>query len=114
MNFFVMMLKSPGYIFGPLMLLAGLAALVMCVRATRRPDRTAARRALRWSLLPPVIGVVGALYGVAVGIIYGFPANAWVAAAPYLGCTILFGVFVAIIPALWAFVLLQRRPTALA
>jgi hypothetical protein len=114
MDFFRMVLQSPGYIFGPLMLLAGLAAVVMCVQATRRPDRAAARRALLWSLTPPVFGVAGAIFGVAVGIIGGFPANAWVAAAPYLGCTILFGVFVAIIPALWSVVLLQRRPNALA
>jgi hypothetical protein len=113
-DFFLMLVKSPGYIFGPLMMLAGLVAVVMCVRATLRPERANTRRALRWSAVPPALGVVGAIYGAAVGIIGGFPANAWVAAAPYLAGTILFGVFVAIVPALWALVLLQRRPTALA
>ena len=112
--FFLMVVKSPGYIFGPLMLLAGLAAVVACVRATRRPDRTAARRALRWSLLPPALGVVGALFGAVVALISGFPADRWVAAFPYLICTILVGVFVALVPALWSFVLLRRQPPALA
>ena len=36
-DFFLMVVQSPGYIFGPLMMLAGLAALVLCVRATLRP-----------------------------------------------------------------------------
>jgi len=113
-TFFLTVVKSPGYIFGPLMLLAGLAAVALCVRATFRGDRGSARRALRWSLLPPAVGVVGAVFGAAVAAAEGFPANAWVAAAPYLAGTVLFGVFVAAVPALWSLVLLARRPAALA
>lgn len=64
--------------------------------------------------MPPALGVVGALFGAAVALISGFPADRWVAAAPYLACTILFGVFVAVVPALWAVVLMNRRPPALA
>lgn len=114
MNFFVMVVRSPGYIFGPLMLLAGLVALAMCVRAARRPDRAAARRALRWSAVPPALGVVGVLFGVVVLALNGQIEAAWGSGAPYLGCTVLFGVFVAAVPALWALTLYRRRPTALA
>jgi hypothetical protein len=31
-----------------------------------------------------------------------------------LGCAVLFGAFVAIVPALWVLVLLRRRPAAVA
>ncbi len=105
MNFFEMVVRSPGLIFGPLMLLTGAIAVVACVRATRRADRAAARRALVWSGLPPVLGVVGAMVGAAVGA----PNPEWMA----LVATIAFGVFVAILPALWSLVLLRQRPTAI-
>ena len=112
-DFFVMVLKSPGYIFGNLILLAGLVAVAMCVRATRRPDRASARRALVWSAVPVAFGVLGAIYGALVWAFTGpspDPARARLA----LFCTVVFGVFCAIVPALWALVLVQRRPPALA
>jgi|GEM_PF-6656834 len=113
MDFFKLVLQSPGWIFGPLMLIAGLVAIVMCVRAMSR-DRSAARRALLWSLLPVVFGVVGAITGgivwMATGQVAPAPTMVWMA----LGGTILFGVFVAIIPTLWSIILLQRRPPVLA
>ena len=112
-DFFVMVLRSPGWIFGPLMLLTGLVAVGMCARATRRPDRIPARRALVCALVPPALGVVGALVGAVVWAVEGpmaDPARSRMA----LFCTIVFGVFVAIVPALWALVLVQHRPTALA
>jgi uncharacterized membrane protein len=114
MDFFLVVVQSPGYIFGPLMLLAGLTAVVLCVRATRRPDRVRARRALVWALVPPVVGMVGAICGAIVKALTDQPNKDWSAALPHLGGTILFGVFVALVPALWALVLFQRRPTALA
>lgn len=113
MNFFEMVLQSPGWIFGPLMLLAGVTAVVMCVRAMSR-DLAAAQRALLWSLLPVVLGVGGAIVGgivwMATGQVAPAPASVWMA----LGGTILFGVFTAVVPALWSLILLQRRPPALA
>jgi uncharacterized membrane protein len=114
MDFFLMVFRSPGYIFGPLMLLAGLAAVALCLRATFRPDRASARRVLFWSLVPPVLGVVGAIVGAVVLALADQPGKDWAEASKYLGCTILFGVFVAVIPALWSLVLLQRRPTVMA
>ena len=38
----------------------------------------------------------------------------WGEASKYLGCTVLFGVFVAVIPALWSLLLLRWRPPAVA
>jgi uncharacterized membrane protein len=114
MDFFEMVLKSPGYIFGPLMLLAGLAAVAMCVKATLRPDRSAARRALTWALAAPALGAVGAVVGAGVAALSDQPNKDWATAAAHLGCTVLFGVFVALVPALWALALLRRRPTAVA
>jgi hypothetical protein len=106
MTFFELVVRSPGLIFGPLMLLTGAVAVAACVRATRRPDRAAARRALGWSALPPVLGVVGAAVGAAVGA----PNPQWTA----LAATVAFGGFVAAVPALWSLVLLRRRPGAIA
>jgi hypothetical protein len=113
-DFFVLVFRSPGYIFGPLMLLAGLAAVALCLRATFRPDRPSARRALLWSLVPPALGVAGAIFGAVVLALADQPGKDWVQASKYLGCTILFSVFVAVIPALWSLVLLQRRSTVMA
>lgn len=110
-DFLRMVIQSPGWIFGPLMLLSGLAALAVCARATARPDRTPPRRALRWSLVPPVLGVLGAIVGGVVWALNG-PAADPARARMALFCTFVFGVFVAVVPALWSLALLQRRPTA--
>jgi len=112
-DFLVMVFKSPGWIFGPLMLLSGLVAVVMCARATVRAERVAARRALRWSLVPPALGVVGAIVGGIVWAAHG-PASDPARARMALFCTVVFGVFCAAVPTLWSLVLLQRRPAALA
>ena len=112
MNFLLLIVQSPGYIFGPLMLLAGVAAAVVCARATRHADRVRAIRALTWSLAPVALGVLGAIVG---GIVWALadrpatdPARAWAA----LGCTILFGAIVAAVPVAWSLALLRRRPLA--
>lgn len=112
-EFLLMVFRSPGWIFGPLMLLSGLVALAMCVRAMALTDRAAALRALRWSLVPSVLGVVGALVGGAVWALSGpaaDPARAWMARF----CTIVFGIFAATVPVLWAIALLFCRPPAMA
>jgi hypothetical protein len=114
MELFTAMVQSLGWLFGPLMLLAALVALVMCARATVRTDRPVARRALMWALLPPVLGVVGAIVGLVMWSVSqpGAPNQGpnWLA----LAYTVLFGAFVALVPALWALVLLRQRPPALA
>jgi hypothetical protein len=114
MDFFVLVVQSPGYIFGPLMMLAGLVALGMCARATLRPERLAARQSLVWSLLPTALGVVGAVVGAIVWALAGPAAPAAATAFASLGCTILFGAFITVIPAIWSLALLRRRPTAFA
>jgi hypothetical protein len=114
MDFFVQVVRSPGYIFGPLTLLAGLVALALCARATLRSGRAAAHRALLWSLLPTALGVAGAIFGAIVWASSGKaapdPAAVWAA----LGCTVLFGVFTSALPVLWSLALLWRRPPAVA
>jgi hypothetical protein len=113
-DFFVQVVRSPGYIFGPLMLLAGLVAAALCLRATLRPGRGGAQRALAWSFLPTALGVAGAIFGAAVWASSGRaapdPAAVWAA----LGCTVLFGVFTSVVPVLWSLALLWRRPPAIA
>ncbi|MBN9119004.1 MAG: hypothetical protein J0I06_07560 [Planctomycetes bacterium] len=113
MDFFEMVWRSPGWIFGPLMMLAGVVAVVMCARATLRSDRVPARRALAWALVPPVLGALGAVFGAVVWALSG-PAADPARARMALVCTVAFGLFVAAVPFLWALVLLQRRPAALA
>jgi hypothetical protein len=114
MGFFEMVWRSPGFIFGPLMILGGVVAIVMCARATFRPDRASARRALMWSLVPPALGAVGALVGAVVFALADRVNKDWATAAQYLGCTIVFGVFCAFIPFPWSLALIRRRPAALA
>src|SRR5438094_157734 len=94
----VMMIRSPGYIFGPLMLVLGVAAVVVCVRAARRGDRPSARRAVGWSLSPIAAGLAGAVFGLTYWAAATRPdadrGVVWAA----LGYTVLFGVFVAAVP----------------
>jgi hypothetical protein len=103
MNFFVMVIQSPGYIFGPAMLLAGLIAVYMCVRASRAgaPDR-ARWVALAAALSPIAIGLLGAVFGALVLWQVGAAAQDWANAWQYLACTVVFGVFVSLIPLVWA------------
>jgi hypothetical protein len=110
-DFFVLMVRSPGLIIGPLVLLTALVAFAMCIRATLRADRSSARRALRWSAVPVACGVVGVIFGAIVCASAGQNISD---AAIYLFATFMFGVFAAAVPALWAFVLLVRRPPAIA
>ncbi len=71
MDFFVMVLQSPGYIFGPLMMLAGLIAVAVCVRATlvpiARPPSLLGGRSCR----PRAAGVVGAGVGASMWAAFG-------------------------------------------
>jgi hypothetical protein len=108
----VEMVKSPGYICGPLTLLAGVAAVVACARATRRADRTSARRAAVWSLVPVAVGVAGAAYGAAHWWLSGQVAPDRAEVWMRLGYVVLFGVFAAAVPLVWSAALLVRRPPA--
>jgi hypothetical protein len=114
MDFLVRVVQSPGYIFGPLMLLAGLVALALCVRAALRPGRAAVRQALTWSLVPTALGVLGAIFGAIVRANAGQAALDSAAAWTALGCTVLFGVFTSALPVVWSFALLWRRPPVVA
>lgn len=107
---FMLLLKAPGFIFGPLMLIAGLVAVVVCVRASLRPDRVSHRRAVAWSLAPLALGLVGATYGAVHWAVSGRVAPdrgfVWL----LLGYTVLFGVLVTAVPLVWATALTRRKP----
>ena len=110
MEFLVDIISSAGSIFGPAMLLAGLAALRLCRRATWWNKTNRARRtAIRVSLLPPILGVVGAIVGLCVVVATKneVPLGAW----QLLGNCILFGVIVGLVPLMWSLAL-PRRPDA--
>jgi hypothetical protein len=109
---FMLLLKAPGYIFGPLMLLAGVAAVVACARASWRPDRAARRRAVAWALVPLALGVVGATYGAVRWGLSGQVAQDRAFVWGLLGYTVLFGALVAALPLAWAAALVRRRPVA--
>ncbi len=111
---FLLLLKAPGYVFGPLMLLGGLAALVACARATRRADRAARRRALVWALVPLAVGAVAAAFGAVRWGLSGQVAPDRAFVWGLLGYTVLFGTLVTAGPLAWAAVLAVRRPVATA
>lgn len=111
---FVTMVRSPGYIFGPLMLLTGLVALVVCLRATLRADRPAARRAVAWSLAPVGVGILGALVGLAYWGLSDMVSENRAETWGYLGYTVLFGILVAAVPLVWSVALLRRQRSAIA
>jgi drug/metabolite transporter (DMT)-like permease len=107
---FKMMVQSPGYIFGPLMLALGVVAVVLCARATRRGDRPSAWRAAYWSLSPIAAGLVGAVVGAVVWAATGQQAADRSVPMMHLAYTVLFGGFVALLPLLWSATLFWTRP----
>src|SRR4051812_15391662 len=93
-----------GLIIGPLMLVALLAALVMCgVASSRTAAPRSRQRALSWAFAPAVVGVLGFLFGIVICLANGIAIN-WLAVAK----CILAGAVVTIIPLTWA-LLLRRR-----
>ena len=108
MGFLGDLLSAPGWIFGPLMLLAGAAAGGMCGWATLRPSRRAARRAVGWSVAPAALGVMGAVLGGVRWFVYASAVSPWSGTWPVLGYTILFGALVSLVPLAWAIALARR------
>jgi hypothetical protein len=94
-----------GTIFGPAIWLAGIVAIVLCVRATRRPSPERRQLAFRASLAPFALGVLGVFVGLAV-----CAANQIAADAGALLKVCLAG-FVVTVPALvWSLSLPRPRP----
>lgn len=109
MGFFTDLIRSVGWIYGSLMLLAGFAAMCCCGWAAIRQSRRAARRAVYWSVAPFVIGFMGAVHtGAYVAQTSGPGALAWPLTLKHLGYVILFGVLESLAPLAVAVVLARR------
>lgn len=108
------LLSSPGYIFGPAMLLSGLVALVVCLRATRQRQPIRPRRIVIWSAAPLALGVVGALVGCIIWSLEkdAVPHEAAMRGLMALGYTILFGLIVSSVPLIWTGFLIRRQSRA--
>lgn len=94
-----------GLIVGPAMWLAGLVAVGLCVRATRRATAESRRLAVRASLAPFALGVLGVFFGLAVCAVSHVPADP----AALLKVT-LAGLLVTLPVLVWALLLRGLRP----
>jgi hypothetical protein len=104
--------NTTGYIFGPAIVLTGLLALLLCLRASSwARNRPARRVALVASLMPFAAGVCGALIGLAMWWYADKPATDNGAPWFALGKACLAGLVVTAIPLVWSSLLLraQRR-----
>jgi hypothetical protein len=104
--------NTAGLIFGPLIVLAGVVALILCFRASWRTTSPQFRRhALIGSLSPFIVGICGALAGLAFmlgsGQAGGIQTEHW----RNLGKVCLSGLVVSSIPLLWC-LWLFRTPRA--
>jgi hypothetical protein len=111
MGFLSDLVSAPGWLIGPPTLLAGLVAIGACGWATLRFRRKAARRAVWCSLIPVMIGALGAGFGALRWTLFYGPAVVPLSSVfPDLGYTVLFGALVTVLPLVWAVTLLQRLP----
>jgi hypothetical protein len=100
---------TTGFIIGPAMMLAGIVALVLCLRASRQPDSPRAKRvALLVSLLPFALGIFAIPFGLAAWAASGQGGTPdWLA----LGKACLAGLVVTAVPLVWSLLLLRPRRT---
>ena len=103
MEIFFSLFNTTGYVFGSAIMVAGLLALGLCLRASlkSRPAR-AERLALAFSLSPLAIGVCGAVFGLAMllsaGQLGGAGRETWLA----LGTVCLAGLVITVPPLTWS------------
>ena len=94
-----------GFIFGPTIMLAGVAALALCARVTfRSSSRRLLRAAVGFASLPLVLGVCGFVAGFVVCMTEQVPVS-WLA----LGKVCLAGVVVSLVPLGWALLIYRAR-----
>jgi hypothetical protein len=107
--FFLWLFDTAGSIFGPLIVLAGCVALLLCVRATRRTERPSVRKqALYGALTPLALGLCAALVGLALFAPGGMKDEYW----GNLGKVILAGLVVTAVPLVWTLCLMSGRKAA--
>jgi hypothetical protein len=103
---FLSLFNTTGWIFGPAILLAGVVALVLCIRASLPGSAPQSRRvALFAALLPFALGICAAIVGFAVWQAAGAPAGDGFGPWPALGKACLAGLVVTVPPLGWAFLL---------
>jgi hypothetical protein len=98
--------NTTGWIFGPAILLAGLVALILCLRASLWARSYGPRRAaMIWSFVPFATAVCGALFGLGLVFVVGAgpTQEGWLA----LGKCCLAGLAVTVVPLAWAVVLVR-------
>jgi hypothetical protein len=98
--------NSLGWVFGPLVLLAGIYALVICNWAD---SPRWAWRAVICSCMPFVLGVIAALWGLNLILEAGQQAGDRGMSWYYLGKTCLAGLVVTLPPLVWSLLLLRSR-----
>src|SRR6516225_3612838 len=104
---------TAGYIVGPAIMLAGLLALLLCLRATRQIDSPQARRtALLASFLPLGAGFLGALFGLIWFLCFGPQGGIQMVQWQALGKVCLAGLVVTTFPLLWSLVLFRIPRTS--
>jgi hypothetical protein len=107
---FLWLFNTTGLIFGPAILVAGVVALALCLRASLRatPAR-ASWRALAFSLLPFGVGVCAALFGLGLWLLGVMPEVPSGDAALALGKACLAGLATTAVPLAWALALVCLR-----
>jgi hypothetical protein len=99
-----------GGIFGPLMFLAAIVAIILCLRATLKPAARERRRlALYVAFSPLAVGICAAVVGLAIFLPGGMNDEQW----RNLGKAALAGLVMTAIPLVWCLTLF-RRPHAVA
>ena len=95
-----------GYLFGPAIMVAGAAAVILCAWATfRSTSRRSQRRALAVAGLPMLLGLCGFLVGLIICWNARVPGVPWLA----LGKVCLAGAAVSAVPLIWALLLCRNR-----
>jgi hypothetical protein len=110
MNAFLWLFDTAGWIFGPAIMLAGLVALLLCLRASVwARARPASRTAFVASLVPFVAGICAAIFGFVIWQCATQPAanlsGPWLA----LGKVCLAGLIVTLVPLAWSLLLLRLQ-----
>lgn len=98
-----------GPIVAVVMFLAGIAAVVLCVRASRQPNVLPLRRAVYGSLLPLAVGIAGALFGLVYVLSENPPGGLQNEHWANLGKVVLAGLTVSAMPMLWCLMMLRPR-----
>jgi hypothetical protein len=102
-NMFLDFINALGLIFGPIMLLAIIFSVALCVRAARRAaSRPAARSAMIGALMPLAVGI---LAGLAALVILNFTQIQW----RYIIKNCLVGLTFTSVPLIWSLLMLRAR-----